>query len=109
MQARILEADRVRTTSALADVRAALAAKQPIWIELEKQDADADAVLADLQIHPLTVEDIWQTRTFPKLDEFERYVYAIVHGVAGAKDGEVTIVELDIVIGDGFVLSHDPN
>jgi magnesium transporter len=109
MQARILEADRVRTTSALADVRAALAAKQPIWIELEKQDADADAVLAELAIHPLTVEDIWQTRTFPKLDEFERYVYALVHGVAGAKDGEVTIVELDVLIGDGFVLSHDPS
>jgi len=58
MQARILEADRVRTTSALADVRAALAGKQPIWIELEKQDGDADAVLAELQIHPLTVEHI---------------------------------------------------
>ncbi len=108
MQARILDRDTVRTTSDLGDVRAAIAAKQPLWIELGQQDADADAVLALLEIHPLTIEDIWQTRTFPKLDDFERYVYAIVHGVTHAKDDKLEQVELDLVLGDHFVLTHDP-
>ncbi|MGE5180496.1 MAG: magnesium/cobalt transporter CorA [Acidobacteriota bacterium] len=108
MQARILDKDQVRTTSELADVRAALAAKQPLWIDLERQDATADAVLAELPIHPLTVEDIWQTRTFPKLDDYDHYVYAIVHGVAEAKVGALQLTELDIVIGEHFVVSHDP-
>jgi magnesium transporter len=108
MQARILDRDTVRTTSDLAEVRAALAAKHPIWIELEKQDADADAVLAELHVHPLTVEDIWATRTFPKLDDFDHYVYAIVHGIASAKDGRVELVELDLVLGDCCLVTHDP-
>ena len=108
MQARILVQDKVRTTSDLGEVRAALAAKQPIWIELEEQSADADAVLATLQIHPLTIEDIWATRTFPKLDDYDHYVYAIVHGVAGAKDGAFELLELDVLIGDTWVVSHDP-
>jgi magnesium transporter len=109
MQARILEHDQVRTTSVLADVRAALAAKQPMWIELERQDADADAVLADLKIHPLTIEDIWQHRQFPKVDDYDHYVYAIVHGVSAAKDGAVGVTELDILLGDSWVMSHDPD
>ena len=108
MQARILDRDTVRTTSDLAEVRAALAAKQPIWIELENQDAAADAVLADLQIHPLTIEDIWQTRTFPKIDDFDNYVYAIVHGVAHAKETCIDEVELDLILGETFVITHDP-
>jgi magnesium transporter len=108
MQARILDHDQVRTTTDLADIRAALAAKLPIWIELERQSADTDALLADLHIHPLTIEDIWQTRTFPKLDDFDDYVYAIVHGVSGAKAGSVELVELDVLIGPSWVVSHDP-
>ena len=108
MQARILDRDTVRTTSDLGEIRSALAAKQPVWIELEKQSADADTLLAELHIHPLTIEDIWGTRTFPKLDDYDSYVYAIVHGVSRAKEDCIDEVELDLVLGDGFVITHDP-
>ena len=61
MQARILDGDKLRTTTSPADIRAALAANQRIWIDLERQSPDADALLADvLKLHPLTIEEhVW--------------------------------------------------
>jgi magnesium transporter len=108
MQARILVGDTVRTTSDLDEVRAAIAGKQTIWVELERQDAAAEAVLATLEIHPLTIEDIWQTRTFPKLDDFDNYVYAIIHGVSHATHDKCEQVELDLLLGTFWVVTHDP-
>jgi len=108
MQARILEHEQLRKTSSLAEIRAALAAKLPIWIELEGPSDDASAVLADLKIHPLTVEDIWATRTTPKLEDYDNYLYVIVHGVRGAKKGAIDLVELDVLIGKDFTITHDP-
>jgi magnesium transporter len=109
MKARILEHDQVRTTSSLADVRAALAAKAPIWIELEKPSDTCDQLLADLKLHPLTVEDIWANRSSPKLEDYDHYLYVIVHGVKSAKKGAFDLVELDIVIGTDWIVSHDPD
>ena len=109
MKARILEHDQLRTTSSLADVQAALAAKLPIWVELEKQDEACNQLLAELKIHPLTVEDIWATRTLPKLEDYDHYLYVIVHGVRSATKGTVELVELDVLIGTGWIVSHDPD
>jgi magnesium transporter len=108
MYACILEGDTLRETSAVADIQAAVAAKRPVWIELEKQSAEADALLADLGIHPLTIEDIWATRGAPKLDDYPGYLYVIVHAVAPAKEGKLETVELDVIVGSSFVITHDP-
>lgn len=109
MQARIFEHDQLRTTSSLEDVRAALAAKLPIWIDLERQSDTCDQLLADLKLHPLTVEDIWANRSAPKLEDYDHYLYVIVHGVKGAKKGVFDLVELDVLIGRDWIVSHDPD
>jgi magnesium transporter len=109
MQARILDRDTVRTTSDLGEIRAAIAAKQPLWIELQHQCADGDLLLSELHIHPLTIEDIWADRQFPKLDDYDTYVYAIIHGVSRAEADKVEQVELDLLLGDTWVITHDPS
>lgn len=109
MQARIADHEAVRTTSDLAEIRAALAAGTPIWIELGAQTPEADVLLADvLHLHPLTVEDIWATRTAPKLEDYGEYLYLIIHSVRGAKGGVFDLVELDVVIGKTYIVTHDP-
>jgi magnesium transporter len=109
MQGRILEGDRVRVSSDPTEIRAALEAGKSIWIELEKRDAACDAMLVeDLDLHPLTVEDIWATRSAPKLEEYDTYLYVIVHAVRGMRGGALDLVELDIVMGSTFVITHDP-
>jgi magnesium transporter len=108
MHARILEHDQLRKTSSLEEIRAAFAAKLPIWIELDAQSPDASALLAELNIHPLTVEDIWGTRSMPKLEDYDNYLYVIVHGVRAARKGQIDLIELDVVIGEHFLVTHDP-
>ena len=108
MQARILDHDAVRTTTDPAEIRAALAAGTPMWIDLGSQSTDCDALLAEgLHLHPLTIEDIWATRAAPKLEDYGSYLYLIVHSVRGAKRGVFDLVELDVVIGKTFVVTHD--
>jgi magnesium transporter len=109
MQARILDGDKLRTTTNPAEIRAALAADQRIWIDLERQNADADALLADtLKLHPLTIEDIWAERSRPKIDDFDEYLYVIVHGIGAARQDKLKTVEIDIVIGPNWLVTHDP-
>jgi magnesium transporter len=59
-------------------------------------------------LHPLTIEDIWATRSQPKLEDYETYLYLIIHGVAGTKAGEIELIELDLVLGSSYVITHDP-
>ena len=70
MHARLLEHDQLRKTSSLEEIRAAIAQKLPIWVELDGPSDDANALLAALNIHPLTVEDIWGNRSSPKLEDY---------------------------------------
>jgi magnesium transporter len=109
MQARILDGDKLRTTTSPAEIRTALEANQRIWIDLERHSADADALLADvLKLHPLTIEDIWAERSRPKIDDFDPYLYLIVHGIGAAKHDKLQSVELDVVMGPNWLVTHDP-
>ena len=108
MHARILEHDQLRKTTSLEEIRAAIAQKLPIWIELDGPSADANALLAALNVHPLTVEDSWGNRSAPKLEDYDSYLYVIIHGVRGTRRGAFDLIELDVVIGDCFVITHDP-
>jgi magnesium transporter len=109
MQARILDGDKLRVTSDPKEIRAAVEGKIPIWVELEKQDAECDALLTEvLHLHPLTIEDIWATRAAPKLEDYPDYLYVIVHGVKSAKHGAIDLIELDVVIGQTYLVTHDP-
>jgi magnesium transporter len=109
MQARILDGDKLETTTDPAAMRAALAEGRRIWIDLERQTPEANALLADtLKLHPLTIEDIWADRMRPKLDDFDAYLYVIVHGIGAAKHDRLQTVEIDIVIGPNWLVTHDP-
>jgi magnesium transporter len=109
MQARILEGDKLRATTDPAEIRTALGTGQRIWIDLERQTPDADALLTDvLRLHPLTIEDIWADRSRPKIDDFDGYLYVIVHGIGAAKHDKLQTVEIDVVIGPNWLVTHDP-
>ncbi|HEY5926133.1 MAG TPA: magnesium/cobalt transporter CorA [Kofleriaceae bacterium] len=108
MLARIFENDEIKTVTEVAAIRAAIEAKVPIWIELEKEcDEGTQLMLEVFDIHPLTVEDIWQKRNHPKLEDYRKYLYVVVHGVRAIKRGQFDLIELDVVIGKTFVITHD--
>lgn len=110
MRARIADGNTVRVLTDLAQIRDAIQAKQLVWIELEQRDADSEAVLNDIaHVHSLTAEDIWATRSAPKLEDYDNYLYVIVHGVRSASGGTIELAELDIVVNQSWVITHDPS
>lgn len=60
-----------------------------------------------LELHPLTVEDVWHSGSRPKIDDFPGYLYVIVHGIGSAKRNKLELVEVDVVIGPNWLVTHD--
>ena len=109
MHAHVVENDKLVRIDDPAQIRAALVAQKFIWIELEAQCKEADEILLEvLDLHPLTLEDIWGARSQPKLEDYRKYLYVIIHGIKSAKRGGFELVELDVIIGKTFLVTHDP-
>lgn len=108
MLARILDGSTVRTSTKLDDIRAALEQGRRVWIDLERRSPETDALLETLKLHPLTIEDIWAARSHPKIDDYDDYLYVIVHGIsATTKDKKLKLAEIDVVIGKEWLVTYD--
>ncbi|HUS29250.1 MAG TPA: magnesium/cobalt transporter CorA [Kofleriaceae bacterium] len=108
MLGRIVDNGELKTITDCEEMKKAIAAGTHIWIELEAQCAEADDLLvAALNIHPLTIEDIWAKRTQPKLEDYRNYLYLIVHALKGQKRQSLETVEVDVILGKTFLITHD--
>src|SRR5688500_20348993 len=62
-----------------------------IWVDMESPtEADEQVLLDVFHFHPLTVEDCRENRHYPKIEEFDGYLYFIVHGVRADKIGRAS-------------------
>jgi magnesium transporter len=61
-----------------------------------------------LELHPLTIEDVICDLPHPKIEDFGRYLYVIAHGIdqTGDSPDSLQTVELDIILGEKFVFTH---
>jgi magnesium transporter len=96
--------------AALAELPALLARPDArVWVDLTAPIGDAEtAILRDVfKFHPLAIEDCFEARAHPKIDEYERYLYLITHGLsAGATADSAEPVELDAFLGANFLVTH---
>jgi magnesium transporter len=92
----------------LATARAAIGRAQLIWIDSDARSPEVEDLLQGLQLHPLTVEDIFETGTIPKVEQFAGYLYVRAHGIAlpPRRPQDLRKEELDIVIGDRWLFTH---
>ncbi len=107
MLARILVDGKISATTNAAEIREALLGGKRMWLELERQSPDADALLTELKIHPLTIEDIWASGSQPKIDDFPNYLYVVLHGIGSARRKKLELVEVDVLIGETWLITHD--
>jgi magnesium transporter len=109
MRTFVLSDGLILETSDWAEARAARERGEVIWVDLDAEPSEAaNQFLTWLGIHDLTIEDIWHERLFPKLEDFDTYLVVLVHGVhrEHRRDGELAVVEIEIVLGQGFVVTH---
>jgi magnesium transporter len=77
-----------------------------VWVAL--LDASPDELKKmqeEFGLHDLAVEDAQQGHQRPKIEEYDDSLFAVLHTVALAADGEVSVGEVDIFVGSNFVLS----
>jgi len=111
MEARILEGSKLSITREPERIRQALEGGERVWIELEQKDQACEQLLSEqLKLHSLTLEDIWAESEQPKLEDYEEYLYVLLHSIASSDKGTgVKLVELDLVLGPTYVITYDPH
>ena len=84
-------------------IEAQLAAGTHFWLDLDGVDDEAhDLLLQVFKVHPLAVKDAQKFGQRPKLEDYDNYVYMVVHG-AGADQSST--VEVHFILADGFVIT----
>jgi magnesium transporter len=81
------------------------------WLDICGRSPEIEKVLGPegLDLHPLVIEDIFGDRERPKIEDFGRYVYIIVHApVSKVRKGEevLALTEMDVILGEHFVVTH---
>jgi len=79
-----------------------------VWIDLENTGAAGfDALAPALVFHPMAVEDCVMDVNFPRVDDYDQYIYMAVHSARwGADEASPTIKELDILLGHDFLVTY---
>ncbi|MFH1650702.1 MAG: magnesium/cobalt transporter CorA [Chloroflexota bacterium] len=95
-----------------AATAAAFASQQGmLWIDIMETSAEDGKFLEEVcHFHPLSVEDcISPLIHSPKIDDFENYLFMVVHGINHTMKADVDVVEtaeLNLFLGNHFVVSN---
>jgi magnesium transporter len=80
-----------------------------VWIDLENSpDTEARPILEDMcNFHPLAIEDCIQPSDRPKVDEYENYLFMVIHAVDFTRGTEEFLsTELNIFMGKDFLVTY---
>jgi magnesium transporter len=76
-----------------------------VWVALQDPKLEElEKMREEFDLHPLAVEDSWQSHHRPKVEEYGDSVFAVMHLVKMQGD-QLTVGEVDVFVGLNFVLS----
>ena len=79
-----------------------------IWVNLfAPTPQEATTILEEVfSFHPLAIEDCLADSRYPKIEDYEDYLYLVMHAVAFNKEEQFRTTELDLFIGKSFLVTH---
>ena len=80
-----------------------------VWVDLTDPYGEVElSIVRDIfKFHQLAIEDCFESRVQPKVDEYEGYIYLITHGLHSSSTAEsAEIVELDVFVGPKYIVTH---
>ncbi len=79
-----------------------------IWVDLESPSPEeARSVLENIfAFHPLAIEDCIAITEQPKIDDYEKYLFAVIHALVVSPEHKVETQELNMFIGRNFLVTH---
>jgi magnesium transporter len=80
-----------------------------LWIDAEGEPPEAlEALAARFELHPVTVEDFLHRNQRPKLEEFDQYIFLVLHALRAIRHDELETDELHVVLKKNCLLTvHD--
>jgi magnesium transporter len=101
---------QIETNLSRAQLLAALGEKGSLlWVDLEApSEFESDSLVEIFNFHPLAVEDCMTDQSQPKLDDYEEYLFMVVHAINMHDKGsrrELRTTELDIFLGENFIVT----
>ncbi|MBI4115871.1 MAG: magnesium/cobalt transporter CorA [Candidatus Omnitrophica bacterium] len=77
-----------------------------LWVDLEDpNEFESDTLVEIFNFHPLAVEDCVSDLSQPKLDDYEEYLFLVMHSVHLKPDNGLTATELDVFLGKNYVVT----
>lgn len=101
---------RIETAKELTATADAFAVPDTVvWVDAEGESRESLEVLAGLfELHPITLDDFINRDQRPKIEEFDRYVFLVIHALLAARGDEAASAELHIVLKPRSLLTvHD--
>ncbi|SAL12564.1 magnesium and cobalt transport protein CorA [Caballeronia peredens] len=77
-----------------------------VWVALKDPDAaELDAMKEEFGLHELAVEDVRTHHQWPKIEEYDDSLFAVMHPVELQQDGSLLFGEVNVFVGKNYVLS----
>jgi magnesium transporter len=80
-----------------------------LWMDLREEPSEVCMpILRDtFGFHPLAIDDALEESHVPKIDDWGKYVYMVLHAVSyNLQDNDINTLELDIFIGSHYLVTH---
>ncbi len=80
-----------------------------LWVDIENPSPEETALLDDVfAFHPLTIEDCTSVSEFPKVEDFDRYLFMVLLAPDPATllSDELRAVEMDVCLGPNYVVTY---
>ena len=79
-----------------------------IWVNLfAPTPEESKSILEDVfSFHPLAIEDCLSESRYPKIEDYEDYLFLVMHAVAFSREDQFRTTELDFFIGKTFLVTH---
>lgn len=94
---------RARLLSALGEKESVL------WVDFEDpSEFESDMLVEIFNFHPLAVEDCLMDHSEPKVDDYEEYLFLVVHALTMIRDNgqkELSTSELNLFLGPNYVVT----
>jgi magnesium transporter len=77
-----------------------------VWVDLEDpSEFESDLLVELFNFHPLAVEDCLIEHSEPKLDDYDEYLFLVVHAAAKEKGEELKTAELNLFVNKNYVVT----
>lgn len=77
-----------------------------VWVDLEDPNEFESEMLVEIfNFHPLAVEDAINDLSQPKLDDYEEYLFLVVHALDFQSQEELKTIEFDIFLNGNYCVT----